>query len=134
MSVKSWQSVHFRPMETTSSSADDTRSGWSPVLTRVRLKGDHHVVTRHGHPAAVFVPTDWHEQVGGKVTATITAQVAVRGLAELLDRAHAGEHVAVTYRGRAAAVAVPPEWHTQVTGAAPKHREDDSSEEPEVSP
>lgn len=125
--MKSVQSVHFRPMETTSSSADETRSGWSPVLTRVRLRGVHHVVTRHGHPAAVFVPTDWHEQVGGRVTDTITAQVAVRGLAELLDRAHAGDHVAVTYRGRAAAVAVPPDWHAQVATVSP----DDSSPAPE---
>ncbi|WP_435058064.1 type II toxin-antitoxin system Phd/YefM family antitoxin [Streptomyces sp. bgisy060] len=104
-------------METTSSSADNTRSEWSPVLTRVRLKGGHHVVTRHGHPAAVLVPTAWHAQVGGAVTDTITAQDAIRGLAELLDRAHGGEHVAVTYRGRAAAVAVPPEWHAHVTSA-----------------
>ncbi|MER0477234.1 type II toxin-antitoxin system Phd/YefM family antitoxin [Streptomyces sp. Edi2] len=121
-------------METTSSSADNTRSEWSPVLTRVRLKGGHHVVTRHGHPAAVLVPTAWHAQAGGTVTDTITAQEAIRGLAELLDRAHGGDHVAVTYRGRAAAVAVPPEWHAQVTGAAPKHLEDDNSEESEASP
>ncbi|WP_328973489.1 hypothetical protein [Streptomyces sp. NBC_00239] len=106
-------------METTSSSADDTRSGWSPVLTRVRLKGGHHVVTRHGHPAAVLVPAAWHAEAGGAVTDTITAQDAVRGLAELLDRAHAGEHVAVTYRGRAAAVAVPPEWHAHVSSENP---------------
>lgn len=122
--MKSGRSVHFRLMETTSSSADDTRSGWSPVLTRVRLKGAHHVVTRHGHAAAVLVPADWHAQAGGKVTDTITAQDAVRGLARLLDRAHAGEHVAVTYRGKTGAVMVPPEWHTQVAGASPGPKND----------
>ncbi len=124
MSVKSWQSVHFRPMETTSSSADDLRSGWSPVLARVRLKSAHHVVTRHGHAAAVLVPAAWHAQVGGTVADTITAETAVRGLSDLLDRAQGGEHVAVTHRGKAAAVAVPPEWHEQVTSAASDDRDD----------
>ncbi|MEU1076193.1 MULTISPECIES: hypothetical protein [unclassified Streptomyces] len=116
-------------METTSSSADNTRSEWSPVLTRVRLKGGHHVVTRHGHPAAVLVPAAWHAEAGGAVTDTITAQDAVRGLAELLDRAHAGEHVAVTYRGKAAAVAVPPEWHAHVSSEDPTGGDDAASAE-----
>ncbi|KOU50142.1 type II toxin-antitoxin system Phd/YefM family antitoxin [Streptomyces sp. WM6378] len=117
-------------METTSSSADDTRSGWSPVLTRVRLKGAHHVVTRHGHAAAVLVPAGWHAQAGGKVTDTITAQVAVRELSDLLNRAYAGEHVAVTYRSKPAAVAVPPEWHAQVVSESPKDPLDVAPEEP----
>ncbi|MEW1760441.1 hypothetical protein AB0393_28510 [Streptomyces cyaneofuscatus] len=106
-------------METTSSSADDTRAGWSPVFARVRLKKGHHVVTRHGRAAAVLVPADWHARAGGELADTITAQVAVRALAELLDRAEAGEHVAVTYRGRAAAVAVPPEWHAKAADETP---------------
>ncbi|MFI1189379.1 type II toxin-antitoxin system Phd/YefM family antitoxin [Streptomyces californicus] len=115
-------------METTSGSADDLRSGWSPVLTRVRLKAAHHVVTRHGHAAAVLVPAAWHAHAGGAVTDTITAETAVRGLSDLLDRAQGGEHVAVTHRGRAAAVAVPPEWHAQITSAAPDDRADSTAQ------
>ncbi|MFF7098421.1 hypothetical protein ACFY9A_39555 [Streptomyces rubradiris] len=117
-------------METTSSSADDLRSGWSPVLTRVRLKAAHHVVTRHGHAAAVLVPAAWHAQAGGTVTDTITAETAVRGLSDLLDRAQGGEHVAVSHRGKAVAVAVPPEWHEQVTSTAPDDRADTTPQAP----
>ncbi|MFE6165457.1 hypothetical protein ACFQ7F_41880 [Streptomyces sp. NPDC056486] len=107
-------------METSSSSAEETRAGWSAVLELVRLTGAHHVITRHGRAAAVLVPSDWHAKAGGKLDDTITAQVAARGLGMLVDRAQAGQHVAVTYRGGAGAVAVPPEWHTQVVAPRPE--------------
>lgn len=86
------------------------------------------MVTRHGHAAAVLVPAAWHAQAGGTVTDTITAETAVRGLSDLLDRAQGGEHVAVTHRGKPAAVAVPPEWHAQTIGSAPDDRADTTAQ------
>lgn len=107
-------------MKRSSSSAVDLRKGgpegWAAVLTRVRLSGYHHTITRHGTPAALLVPADWHKSAGGAVTGTLDAQEASRGLKSLIDRAFAGEQVGVTYRGDGVvAVAVGPEWYASVT-------------------
>lgn len=117
----------LRRMKTSSSSAVALRKGgpdgWAAVLTRVRLGGYHHTITRHGTPAALLVPSAWHRSAGGTVTDTLDAQDASRGLKALIDRAYAGEHVGVTYRDDGVvAVAVGPDWYANAIAEPPPHQ------------
>ncbi|MFF7953729.1 hypothetical protein [Streptomyces griseorubiginosus] len=107
-------------MKTSSSSAVALRKGgedgWANVLTRVRLAGYHHTITRHGTPAALLVPVQWHKSAGGVVSDTVDAEAASRGLKDLVDRAYGGAQLGVTYRDDGVvAVAVGPEWYASVT-------------------
>ena len=49
-------------MDPESIGIEEARSALGDIVERVRLAGEHFVITRYGTPAAVLVPVEWHEQ------------------------------------------------------------------------
>ena len=43
-------------------SSDDARRRFRELLNAVEHKGEHVIVQRYAHPAAVIVPVDWYKQ------------------------------------------------------------------------
>ena len=46
---------------------EETRSMLGDLVERVRVGGEHFVITRYGKPAAVIVPVEWLEEAQGKI-------------------------------------------------------------------
>jgi prevent-host-death family protein len=46
---------------------EETRGILGDLVERVRVGGEHFVITRYGKPAAVIVPVEWLEQMKARI-------------------------------------------------------------------